>query len=97
MNLKNLAMEVGSNRTYISKALRYKGLNYHRYMNSFRILYALGLMARNERRKMNYEEIAENSGFSGCKSMNRNFMSSFGMCADAIHKRIDRQSMAMHK
>ena len=45
LTLERLAGEIGSNRTYLSRALaRYKGVHFNRYINSFRLRHAAGLL-----------------------------------------------------
>jgi len=49
--ITDLAREVGTNRTYITRILKERGLNYVTYLNSFRIQYAMLLMSDPENRK----------------------------------------------
>jgi AraC-like DNA-binding protein len=83
-----LAREVLTNRTYITRALKGRGLNFSQFVNSFRADYAIGLMTGEAYRDAAPVEIAEMSGFSSVDTMNRYIKKSAGLTACALQKRL---------
>jgi len=89
--ITDLAREVGTNRTYITRILKERGLNYVTYLNSFRIQYAMLLMSDPENRKVRLADIAERSGFASDRAMNRYLVRRIGVTAAVFRKRaLDR-------
>lgn len=89
--ITDLAREVGTNRTYITRILKERGLNYVTYLNSFRIQYAMLLMSDPQNRRVRLAEIAERSGFASDRAMNRYLVRRIGVTAAVFRKRtLDR-------
>lgn len=83
-----LAREVLTNRTYITRALKGRGLNFSQFVNSFRADYAIGLMTGKKYRDASPVEIAELSGFSSVDTMNRYIKKSAGSTTCALRERM---------
>lgn len=84
----DLAREVLTNRTYITRALRGRGLNFSQFVNSFRADYAIDLMTSEKYRDASPEDIAVLSGFSSVDTMNRYIKKSAGTTACALKERM---------
>lgn len=87
----DLAREVMTNRTYITRALRGRGLNFAQFVNSFRALRAIELLADPLYEGSSPEEIAILSGFSSVDTMTRYVKKSAGTTACAVRTRIAGQ------
>lgn len=85
---EGLARELMTNRTYVSRALNARGMNFARFVNSFRAEHAIGLLARTDLAAVPLEEIAEMSGFSNVDRMNDYVKKSAGITACALRKRL---------
>ena len=85
---EDLAREAVTNRTYISSTLRKRGLNFARFVNSFRAQYAIELLASEKNRDLSPEDIACMSGFSGADAMNRYIRKSAGLTASVLRNRL---------
>lgn len=83
-----LARELMTNRTYITRALKGRGLNYSQFVNSFRAAHAIDLMARGRYPDAAPEEIALLSGFASVDTMNRYIKKSAGLTACALRERM---------
>lgn len=83
-----MAREVMTNRTYISRALQGRGLNFAQFVNSFRAQYAIELMLSEEYRDLPPADIAELSGFSHVATMNRYIKKSAGTTACAMREKV---------
>ena len=83
-----MAREVMTNRTYITRALKGRGLNFSQFVNSFRTQYAIELMLDRAHRDTPPADIAELSGFSHLATMNRYIKKSAGSTACAMRERI---------
>ena len=83
-----MAREVMTNRTYITRALKGRGLNFSQFVNSFRTQYAIELMLDGAHRDTPPADIAELSGFSHLATMNRYIKKSAGSTACAMRERI---------
>jgi len=88
VNIKELASEVGTNRTYISRALKSKEFSFSRYINSFRIQYAIEVMGKDENKALSIAEIAEKCGFSSDRAMNHYLRKAVGVTASVFRKRL---------
>ena len=86
---EDLAREVVTNRTYISRVLKKRGLNFARFVNSFRVQYAIELLLSDRYRDTSPEDIACMSGFSGADAMNRYIKKSAGSTACAFRERVN--------
>lgn len=83
-----LAREVLTNRTYITRALKGRGLNFPQFVNSFRAAHAIELMASGSCPEASPEDIALLSGFSSADTMNRYIKKSAGLTACALRARM---------
>ena len=83
-----MALEVMTNRTYITRALKGRGLNFSQFVNSFRAQYAIELMLDGKHDDTPPADIAELSGFSHVATMNRYIKKSAGSTACAMRERI---------
>ena len=84
----DLAREALTNRTYVTRTLRMKGLSFPQFVNSFRAAYAIEQMASGRYPGASSEEIAILSGFSSSDTMNRYVKKSAGLTACALRERI---------
>jgi len=84
---EDLARALLTNRTYVSRALNARGMNFAQFVNSFRAAHAIGLLARPDLAGVPLEDIAEMSGFSTADQMSRYVKKSAGMSACALRKR----------
>lgn len=84
----DMAREVMTNRTYVSRALRGRGLNFSQFVNAFRAQYAIELLLDPENAALSQEDVAEMSGFSSADAMNRYVKKSAGTTACAVRKRL---------
>ena len=84
----DLAREVLTNRTYITRALKGRGLSFPQFVNSFRAAHAIGLVAEGRYPDASPEEIALLSGFASADTMNRYIKKSAGLTACALRERM---------
>lgn len=84
----DLAREVLTNRTYITRALSRKGMNFARFVNAFRAQYAIEMMLSDKYRDMPQADIAEMCGFSHVQTMNRYIKKCAGSTACAMRSRV---------
>ena len=78
LTLEKLAEEIGSNRTYLSRALaRYKGVHFNRYINSYRLRHAAGLLEEGAAGE-DILDMALLSGFKNVKTFRRALEESSG-------------------
>jgi len=84
----DLARELLTNRTYITRALTGRGLSFPQFVNTFRTERALSLMMGPEGAMLPPADIAEMSGFSSVDTMNRYIKKSAGTTACAVRTRI---------
>lgn len=77
LRLNDLAIKLGSNRTYVSKLINLKtNSNFSDYINTYRITYAKEILSSQEDdddEKLTLDEIATKSGFSNLSSFYRVF------------------------
>jgi AraC-like DNA-binding protein len=85
---EGLARELMTNRTYVSRALNARGMNFARFVNSFRAEHAIELLARFDMAAVPLEDIAEMSGFTSVDKMNEYVKKSAGLSACALRKRL---------
>jgi len=88
LSREDVAREVLTNRTYLTHALKGRGLNFAQFVNSFRAQHAIGVMFDPKYRDASPADIAEMSGFSTVESMNRYVKKSAGSTACAMRKRV---------
>ena len=84
----DVAREATTNRTYVSRALKGRGLNFAQFVNAYRVDHALALLFDRANAGLSQEDIAEMSGFSCADAMNRHIKKSTGMTACAFRNRI---------
>lgn len=74
LSLISLAKKLGSNRTYVQKAISgLYGVSFSDYVNSQRIRHSLGLMQSMPRESIVLKQIATDSGYTSSSSFYRNF------------------------
>lgn len=74
LRLNDLAMMLGSNRTYVSRLINHRtNSNFSDYINSYRIVYAKKLLSSQEEEQLTLDEVALESGFSSLSSFYRVF------------------------
>jgi len=83
-----LAREAMTNRTYVSRALRDAGMNFARFVNAYRVQYALALLLDGNDPTLSREDIAVMSGFSCADTMDRYIKKSAGSTACAFRERV---------
>lgn len=84
----DLAREAMTNRTYVSRALKEHGLNFARFVNNYRVQYAIELLLDGGDPALPREDIALMSGFSCADAMNRYIKKSAGSTACALRERV---------
>ncbi len=84
----DMAREVLTNRTYITRALKGRGLNFAQFVNSYRAQYAIELLLSERWRDASPEDIACMSGFSSADAMNRYIKKSTGSTGCAFRERV---------
>ena len=87
LTLSDLAIKVGTNRTYLSNYInQVQHLTFFDYVNSYRLTYAAGLLLTT-----NYtlEVIAEKSGFNSLSTFRRCFLQTHG-CSPSVYKKEHR-------
>lgn len=73
-NLSSLSVAIGTNSSYISKAIRYKGYpNFSSYLNSYRINYVKELFTEVDFQKTTLMYVYSEAGFSNQSTFNRVF------------------------
>ncbi|MCF0177457.1 MAG: helix-turn-helix domain-containing protein [Bacteroidales bacterium] len=88
LTLKELAKEVGTNRTYLCNALRERNTGFYDYINSFRLDYFHQLVAAQEMDNVSLTELAEKSGFNTTKLLNRYLKRQYGLTASHYRHRL---------
>ena len=88
LSLDGLSQELSSNRTYVSRAMSMKSVSFSQLVNSFRARHAIDLIMKEDCRSVKLVEIAEASGFSSLRTMNRYVKQSAGVSACALRCRL---------
>ena len=87
ITIVQVAKEVGTNRTYISKAIHANAISFFEYVNEYRIEHVINLL-KEEGRKEHYTktipDIAYEAGFSNERTMNKYLLKKTGMRASDI-------------
>ena len=83
-----VARELMTNRTYVTRALKGRGLNFSQFVNAFRVQHAIGLLFDEHFRDVPPADIAEMSGFATVDTMNRYVKKSAGSTACAMRIRV---------
>ncbi|SHF40982.1 Helix-turn-helix domain-containing protein [Chryseobacterium sp. OV279] len=74
LTISNLATQINSNNTYISKAIKLKGYaNFNNYLNSYRIKYVKELMKEEKSKHFTLVYIYTEAGFTSQSTFNRVF------------------------
>lgn len=75
LSLEKLAQKVGTNRSYLSKAISIKCENFTQFINRYRVNYAYQKLVYhlNRREKIQLIDLAFLSGFKSVRSMNKSF------------------------
>ena len=94
LSINQFAREVGVNRTYITRALSYYGLDFARYVNGYRLQHAVALMQDDPQELVNIEEIAQASGFLNERRLGYCFRHTYGITVAMFRKRVQVQSQA---
>ncbi len=84
----DVAREVMTNRTYLTRALKGRGLNFSQFVNAYRAQYAINLLFDARYRDARPGDIAELSGFSSVETMDRYVKKCAGSTACAMRKRV---------
>ena len=82
-----LSREAGSNRSYVSAALRHKGLNFSCYLGSLRVQKVMQLLADEEFANMEAGRVADLCGFTSERTMNYYLNRMLGMTFTALRRR----------
>jgi len=93
LSLEALASKVGTNRTYMLRALKLRGETFSNYINALRLDHATDLMRRHQ--SMDLSEIAERSGFSSQRSLNYLILKKYGFTLAAFRRRISQLLSAL--
>lgn len=84
ITLTSLALQVGTNRTYLSKYINEKlGQTFFDYVNSKRLAHATHLL---ETTNLTLEVVAERAGFNSLSTFRRCFMRQY-KCSPTIYRR----------
>lgn len=75
--ISDLATALGSNRTYISKAVNSMAANYNTFVNTYRVKEAIRMLSDNKR--MSIEDVCVACGFNNRKSFNSAFKQFTGL------------------
>jgi len=84
LTLQELALRVGTNRTYLSRYInREKKQTFFDYLNTYRLGYAVELLTHTN---LTLEVIAERSGFNSLSTFRRFFQQTYGTSPSAYKK-----------
>lgn len=86
---QDLAAAIGTNRTYLSEAMRECGIGFREYVNSYRVKHFIHLANSPSTIKKTTVELAERSGFITVQPLNDYFRKSFGISASKYLKQVD--------
>ncbi len=84
-----LAAEIGTNRTYLSQAFKIRKTNFYDYVNDYRLNHFLIIARKPESRTLSVLELAENSGFSTLKVLNRYLKEFIGITASEYARSVN--------
>ena len=91
LNIVELAMAVGTNRTYISNYINQQlHTTFYEYVNKWRVEHAKELLASTD---LSLEDISIKAGFNSLSSFRRYFTRSVGMTPMAFRRAAEKQSM----
>lgn len=87
LSLKKVSTEAGTNRTYITRALKHKGINFVAYVNTFRIVKALQILSDKKNKDLSMYEVADLSGFPSVRVLNHFLTQTLGITASVLRRR----------
>lgn len=87
LSADSLAKVLGTNRHYIYRTLKGRGMRFTHYINTFRLQKALQLLSMPECESMTMDDIAFGSGFSSDRTMNYYMLKMLGVTAPVLRKR----------
>jgi transcriptional regulator GlxA family with amidase domain len=86
---RDLAIELRTNRTYITEALATcRQCRWREYVASFRVKHFLKIARLAENRRLTLEGIATKCGFGSAKTLNRYLMQEYGIRASDYRKNL---------
>lgn len=88
LTVEDIAREVNSNRTYVTRAIRCRCITFPQLVNSIRAAYAIDLIRDGKCRDVSVLDIALMSGFNSVRTMNRYVRKSAGETAHALRLRL---------
>ena len=90
LNIMELAMAVGTNRTYISNYINQQlHTTFYEYVNKWRVEHAKELLASTD---LSLEDISVEAGFNSLSSFRRYFIRSAGMTPMAFRRATESRS-----
>lgn len=93
-SIVKLATEIGSNRSYVTRALSSQGMTFHDFVNSFRIGYAIELLGEPRNAALSVEEIALSCGFASERTMNYYLRRNMGLTISSLRRLVTKKRMA---
>ncbi|MBR5736606.1 MAG: AraC family transcriptional regulator [Bacteroidales bacterium] len=94
----DLAIELGSNRTYIGEALSTcRNCRWNEYVNSFRLRFFLETARLKENRHVTVEDMAVRCGFGSAYTLNKHLKREYGTTASAYRKNLSTSLRAAGK
>lgn len=89
LRLNDVAHELGTNRTYLSRLIRNRrNMTFCDFVNDYRIRYAEAVLSSPEHFRLTIDEVAFNSGFSGSSSFYRAFVKKNGITPGKFRKKV---------
>lgn len=89
LRLNDVARELGTNRTYLSRLIRYRrNMTFCDFVNDYRVRYAESVLSSPEQFRQTIDEVAYNSGFSGSSSFYRAFVKKNGVTPGKFRKQV---------
>ena len=88
----SLARAVGSNRLYVYRTLRSRGLRFIQYINTFRVQRAVVLLSDRANKDKSLDEIAMDCGFASDRTMNYYITKIFGVSSVVLRNRMSQSS-----
>lgn len=90
LDLNSFARALHTNRLYVSRAISAcAGMNFRRFVNCYRIKYAVDMMDRDRRLKI--EEVSRLCGFNSQPSFNYAFKTCMGMTPSEYLRKLNRR------
>ena len=92
LNCSDIACRIGTNRTYLWKALRRKGFGFQDFLSKFRIRHFI--KSADTYKGLRGNEIAERCGFNNSKALNKYLKEMMGLTLLDYMKRIEKIPVA---